>query len=129
MDKKEKDWKSLLTPEQFLITRQGGTESPFSGVYNDHKERGVYSCVCCKNELFSSEEKFSSGSGWPSFTQAVEEDRIKIREDSSLGMIRMEVLCGNCGAHLGHLFEDGPEPTGHRYCINSIALNFEKADS
>ena len=128
MDKKEKDWKSLLTPEQFHITRQGGTEPPFSGIYNDHKESGVYSCVCCKNELFSSEEKFSSGSGWPSFTQAVEEDRIKIRKDSSLGMIRMEVLCGNCGAHLGHLFEDGPEPTGLRYCINSIALNFETAD-
>ncbi len=128
MDKKEKEWKSLLTPEQFYVTRQGGTERPFSGIYNDHKENGVYSCVCCKNELFSSEEKFSSGSGWPSFTQSVGEDRIKIRKDSSLGMIRMEVLCGNCGAHLGHLFEDGPEPTGLRYCINSIALNFEIAD-
>lgn len=128
MDKNEKDWKSLLTQEQFHITREGGTEPPFSGIYNDHKENGVYSCVCCENELFSSKEKFSSGSGWPSFTQSVEEDRIKIRKDTSLGMIRMEVLCGNCGAHLGHLFEDGPEPTGLRYCINSIALNFEKPE-
>ena len=128
MDKNEKDWESLLTPEQFHITREGGTEPPFSGIYNDHKESGVYSCVCCENELFSSEEKFSSGSGWPSFTQSVEEDRIKIRKDSSLGMIRMEVLCGNCGAHLGHLFEDGPEPTGLRYCINSIALNFDEPE-
>ena len=128
MDKNEKDWESLLTPEQFHITREGGTEPPFSGIYNDHKESGVYSCVCCENELFSSEEKFSSGSGWPSFTQSVEEDRIKIRKDSSLGMTRMEVLCGNCGAHLGHLFEDGPEPTGLRYCINSIALNFDEPE-
>lgn len=121
----EEYWRERLTPEQFRITRMAGTEMPFTGVYNDHYEEGLYRCVACDQALFSSETKFKSGSGWPSFWDAVDENRVELREDRSHGMVRTEVRCSRCGAHLGHLFDDGPQPTGQRYCINSAALKFD----
>ncbi len=122
----EQEWRELLTDEQYRILRQAGTERPFSGQYVDTEEDGVYRCGACGNELFSSETKYHSGSGWPSFWDVVNQNMVELHEDRSLGMRRIEVRCGRCGSHLGHVFEDGPrDKTGLRYCINSAALDFE----
>lgn len=122
--KSEEEWKKELTPEQFRILREKGTEYPFSGKYNKHKAKGKYVCAACKNELFTSEQKFDSGCGWPSFFAALAKDNIIIRTDKSHGMIRTEIMCAKCDGHLGHLFDDGPEPTGLRYCVNSVSIEF-----
>ena len=123
--KSEAEWRRLLTPEQYRITRRKGTERPFTGAYYRHKEKGTYRCVCCGNELFRSEAKFDSGTGWPSYRAPISEESIKSERDASYGMIRTEVLCSRCDAHLGHVFADGPPATGLRYCINSAALRFQ----
>lgn len=126
--KTDQEWREELTPEQYQVCRQKGTERAFTGKYHDCKESGTYRCVCCGRELFSSDSKFDSGTGWPSFYEPVEKDAVKMEEDTSHGMVRTEVMCSACDAHLGHVFDDGPEPTGLRYCINSVSLQLDKDD-
>lgn len=128
VEKTAEEWRDLLTPEQFRITRQKGTEMPHSGALCGIYEAGRYACICCGTELFDSSIKFESGTGWPSFTQPIKENAIKYHRDTSFGMIRVEVLCNTCDAHLGHVFPDGPEPSGLRYCVNSESIKLLKSD-
>ena len=127
--KSDEEWKKQLTPDQYRVTRKKGTERPFSGEYDHTKERGTFVCVCCGNPLFSSDTKFESGTGWPSFYAPLAPDSVLEESDNSFFMRRTEVLCTRCDAHLGHVFDDGPAPTGLRYCMNSVALKLVKADA
>ncbi len=129
VDKTEKEWRQKLTPEQVSVCRQKGTEPAFTGKYYDCKDKGIYVCSCCGNSLFSSEAKYDSGSGWPSYFKPINEGAVKTEIDTSHGVQRVEVMCNTCDAHLGHVFKDGPQPTGLRYCINSISIDLDKSDS
>ena len=128
ISKSKEEWKKVLSPDQYEVCINKGTEPPFTGKYSDCKEKGIYRCSCCGEELFSSDTKFDSGTGWPSFWQSIDDEKIKCESESSYGMLRTEVMCKKCGAHLGHVFDDGPQPTNTRFCINSVSLNLDKKD-
>lgn len=125
--KTDAEWKAELTPEQYRVLREKGTERAFTGKYNIHKEKGMYVCAGCNSPLFSSDTKFDSGCGWPSFYEAIDKEKIKEVRDISFGMIRTEIICAKCDGHLGHVFDDGPKPTGLRYCVNSLSIDFKKS--
>lgn len=125
INRTEEEWKKILTPDQYYVLREKGTDRPFSGKFYMHKEKGKYTCAACGNELFTSDMKFDSNCGWPSFDREIEGGRIKQVRDTTHGMIRIEILCGKCGSHLGHIFDDGPTVTGQRYCVNSTSIGFE----
>ena len=125
IQKSEQEWRAELTPDQYRVLREKGTERAFTGEHNDNKAKGVYTCAACGQELFSSEAKYDSGSGWPSFYAPIDEEKVDEERDTTHGMIRTEVLCSRCESHLGHVFDDGPQPTGQRYCMNSVSLKFE----
>ena len=126
IDKSEEEWRQQLTPEQYRVMREKGTERPFTGEYEKTKEKGMYVCAACGNPLFSSDTKYDSGSGWPSFFRPLTNESVRTEEDNSMFMNRTEVLCSRCDAHLGHVFDDGPQPTGERYCMNSVSLKLQK---
>lgn len=128
IQKTEKEWKEILTPEQYHVLREKGTEQPFTGEYWNSKGKGVYKCAACGAELFSSDTKFDSDCGWPSFYDVINNKNVITKDDYSFGMHRIEVMCANCGSHLGHIFDDGPKPTGQRYCINSLSIKLEKKE-
>ena len=128
ISKSDEEWKKILTPEQFDVCRKKSTERAFTGIYCDTKDMGTYNCSCCSTKLFSSNTKFDSGTGWPSFFEPIDEENVEYIKDQSFGMTRIEVNCKNCGAHLGHVFDDGPRPTNLRYCINSVSLDLDKSN-